>query len=82
MTIGVGLSFGQERALVGFLWENADIFAWEPTDLPGIPRDVIEHHLAVRPDARPVKQKARRQAQDHRDLIVEQVHKLKAARAI
>ena len=82
VTIGAGLSFGQERALVGFLMENADIFTWEPTDLPGIPRDVIEHHLAVRPDARPVKQKPRRQAQDRQDFIVEQVHKLKAARAI
>ena len=55
VTIGASLSFGQERALVGFLRENADIFAWEPTDLPGIPRDVIEDHLSVRPGARPVK---------------------------
>ena len=79
VTIGAGLSFGQERALVDFLRENADIFAWEPTDLPGIPRNVIEHHLAMRPDARPVKQKLRQQAQDRQDFIVEQVHKLKVA---
>jgi hypothetical protein len=82
VTIRAGLSFGQERALVSFLRENADIFAWEPTDLPGIPCDVIEHRLAVRPDARPVQQKARRQAQDRQEFIVEQVHKLKVARAI
>ena len=62
VTIGAGLSFGQERAIMGFLRENADIFAWEPTDLPGIPRDIIEHRLAMRPDAQPGKQKARRQA--------------------
>ena len=40
---------------------------------------MIEHHLAVRPDARPVKQKVRLQAQDRQDFIVEQVHKLEKA---
>ena len=43
-----------------FLWENADVFAWESSDLPGIPREVIEHHLVVCPDAHLVKQKVHR----------------------
>jgi hypothetical protein len=43
--------------LVLFLLENSDVFVWEPSDLSGIPREVIEHHLAVCPEARPVKQK-------------------------
>ena len=67
---------------MGFLRENADVFAWEPSDFPGIPREVIEHHLAVCPDARPVKQKVCHQAQDRQDFIVEQVHKSKKAHAI
>ena len=33
-------------------------------------------------DARPVKQKVRHQVEDQQDLIVDQVHKLKKARAI
>ena len=65
-----------------FLLENADVFAWESSDLQGIPREIIEHHLAVCPDARPVQQRVRRQAQDRQDIIFEQVHKLKKAHAI
>src|SRR6266542_3610257 len=37
--------------LVAFLRANADVFAWQPSDMPGVPREVIEHHLVVRPDA-------------------------------
>jgi hypothetical protein len=29
--------------LVDFLRANADIFAWSPSDMPGIPREVAEH---------------------------------------
>jgi hypothetical protein len=31
--------------LVEFLRENIDIFAWSPSDMPGIPREVVEHAL-------------------------------------
>ena len=33
--------------LVDFLRANADIFAWSPSDMPGIPRGVAEHSLDV-----------------------------------
>ena len=36
VTVGAGLSFAQERALMDFLRKNSDIFAREPADLPGI----------------------------------------------
>ena len=55
------------------------MFAWEPSDIPGVPREVIEHHLAVCPGARPVKQKVRRQAQDRQEFIVDEVTKLQKA---
>ena len=58
------------------------MFAWEPSDLPGVPREVVEHHLAVCPGARPIQQKVRRQAQDRRDFNVEEVHKLLKAKVI
>jgi hypothetical protein len=38
------------------------VFAWEPSQMPGIPREVIKHHLKNNPDARPVSQKPRRQS--------------------
>jgi hypothetical protein len=33
--------------LVDFLRANADIFAWSPSDMLGIPREVAEHSLAM-----------------------------------
>jgi hypothetical protein len=45
--------------LVDFLRTNAKVFAWSPSDMPGIPRDVAEHSLDIRAGARPVKQPLR-----------------------
>ena len=50
--------------------------------MSGVPREVIEHHLSVCPNARPVKQKARRQAPEKQDFIVKEVEKLKKASII
>nr|AAM74243.1 Putative retroelement [Oryza sativa Japonica Group] len=66
----------EEDALVSFLRANADVFAWRPADMPGVPREVIEHRLAVRPDARPVRQKVRRQAPERQAFICEEVARL------
>jgi ribonuclease HI/transposase InsO family protein len=38
--------------LIDFLRANAKIFAWSPSDMPGIPRDVAEHSLYIRAGAR------------------------------
>nr|CAE05030.2 OSJNBa0044M19.17 [Oryza sativa Japonica Group]CAE05529.2 OSJNBa0053B21.3 [Oryza sativa Japonica Group] len=65
-----------EDALVSFLRANADVFAWRPADMPGVPREVIEHRLAVRPGARPIRQKVRRQAPERQAFIREEVARL------
>jgi hypothetical protein len=44
--------------------------------MPGIPREVIEHHLKIHPDAKPVSQKPRRQSIKRKDFIREEVRKL------
>jgi hypothetical protein len=61
-----------EAVLIDFLRVNAEIFAWSPLDIPGIPREVVEHSLDIQADSRPVK----------RGIIEEEVHKLLAARFI
>nr|ABA99731.1 retrotransposon protein, putative, Ty3-gypsy subclass [Oryza sativa Japonica Group] len=58
---------------------NKDIFAWKPSDMHGIPREVIEHSLHVKEDAKPIKQRLRRFAQDRKDAIKEELTKLLAA---
>jgi hypothetical protein len=65
-----------EIALVAFLQANADVFAWEPSQMPRIPKEVIEHHMKIHPDAKPVSQKPRRQSIERQDFIREEVRKL------
>ena len=50
--------------------------------MPDIPREVIEHHIAVSPGARLVKQKARRQTPEKQEFIISDVEKLLEARII
>ena len=65
--------------LVDFLRANAEVFAWSPSDMPGIPRDVAEHSLDIRARSRPVKQPLRRFDEEKRRAIGEEIHKLMAA---
>jgi hypothetical protein len=61
--------------LVDFLHANAEVFAWSPSDMPGIPSDVAEHSLDIRARARPVKQPLRRFDEEKRRAIGEEIHK-------
>jgi hypothetical protein len=45
--------------LVDFLRANADIFAWSPSDMQGIPREVAQHSLDILPHSRAVQQRLR-----------------------
>jgi hypothetical protein len=62
--------------LVDFLRANVDIFAWSPSDMPGIPREVVEHALEIQAGSRPVKQHLRRFDEEKRKVIDEEIHKL------
>jgi hypothetical protein len=75
-TIGAGLDPKQEDTLVSFLWDTRDIFAWKPADMPGVPRNLIEHSLNVDPKATPKRQHLRRFADDRRDAIKKELVKL------
>jgi hypothetical protein len=52
---------------VSLLWANRDIFAWKPADMPGVPRELIEHALNVHSKVTPKKQRLRRFAHDKRE---------------
>ena len=45
--------------LLAFLRENSDVFAWTPSDIPGVDPTVITHRLNVNPDVKPIQQKRR-----------------------
>jgi hypothetical protein len=68
-----------EVVSVDFLRANADIFAWSPSDMPGIPREVAEHSLDILPHSQAVQQRLRCFDEErHRAIGVELRKLLKA----
>ena len=65
--------------LVYFLRANADIFAWSPSDMTGIPREVVKHSIDIRPNSKPVKQRLRRFDEFKHRAIGEELQKLLVA---
>nr|GEV76593.1 reverse transcriptase domain-containing protein [Tanacetum cinerariifolium] len=58
-----GTLFAKGRTkLCSLLKENLDIFAWQPSDMTGVPQSVPEHRLNIREGYSPVRQKKRSQA--------------------
>ena len=55
------------------------MFAWSPSDMPGILREVAEHALDIRAGSRPTRQCLRHFDEEKRRAIGEEVHKLLAA---
>ncbi|GKE64731.1 hypothetical protein Tco_1518892 [Tanacetum coccineum] len=64
VTIGGNLSEGCKSQLKTLLKKSMDVFAWEPADIKGIPRRIIEHSLNVNPSVDPVAHKRRVLASD------------------
>jgi hypothetical protein len=67
--VGNNLDPKYELAPVKFLQENRDIFAWKPADMPGVPRELIEHELHMDLKAKPVNQRLHHFVQDKKDVI-------------
>jgi hypothetical protein len=65
--------------LINFFRPNRDIFAWKPADMPGVPREFIEHSLNIDPKDTPKRQHLRRFADDRRDAIKKELAKLLVA---
>jgi hypothetical protein len=68
--------------LIDFLRANGDIFAWSPSDILGIPREVAEHSLDIVPHSRAVQQRLRRFDEEWCRAIGVEPRKLLEARFI
>jgi hypothetical protein len=55
--------------LVNFHCANADIFAWSPSDMPSILREVAENSLDILPHSRVVQQRLHRFDEERRRVI-------------
>jgi hypothetical protein len=65
--------------LISLLCMNVEVFAWSPSDMPGIPREVVKHSLDIRANSRPVREHLHRFDEEKHRVIGEEVHKLLAA---
>nr|XP_043637874.1 uncharacterized protein LOC122608865 [Erigeron canadensis] len=82
--IGKQLPTDYKRKLKEVLERNKDVFAWEPADMTGVPRELkisgevfdTQHHLNARPHMEPIKQKRRSLAPDRNKAAKEQVEDL------
>ncbi|GJV66890.1 hypothetical protein Tco_1482399 [Tanacetum coccineum] len=59
ITIGGRLSPVCKNQLKTLLINNMEVFAWEPSDMTGVPRKIIEHSLNVNTSLEPFCQKRR-----------------------
>nr|GEW76157.1 reverse transcriptase domain-containing protein [Tanacetum cinerariifolium] len=73
---GGRLSAKGRTELCSLLEENLDIFAWQPSDMMGVPRSVAKHRLNIREGYPPVRQKKRGQAPKRARAIQVEVQKL------
>jgi hypothetical protein len=65
--------------LVDFLKANLDVFAWKPSDMKGVPREVAKHKLNIKLGSNPVKQHLPRFNDDKCKAIGEEILKLLSA---
>src|SRR5919204_3006282 len=63
--------------LTNFLRDNK--FAWKPTDMPGVPRELAEHTIDINKGSKPIKQKLQRFALDRKAAIKKELTRLLAA---
>ncbi|GJQ93885.1 reverse transcriptase domain-containing protein [Tanacetum coccineum] len=78
VAIGGTLSLAGRTKLCTLLRKNLDIFAWQPSDMTGVPRSIVEHRLNIREGYPPVRQKKRGQAPERTKAIQVEVQKLVA----
>jgi hypothetical protein len=80
--IGNELYPSEEEALIKFLRNNSDVFAWSASDLQGVSQEVIQHSLNIDPKVRPKKQKLRKMSDEKAEAINSEVERLLQAGVI
>ena len=80
--VGTSQNLQMKEEIINFLKDNLDVFAWSHEDLPGIPANIIQHHLNVDPEKKPVQQRRRVFALERNKVVMDEVNKLLAANFI
>ncbi|MCH79825.1 RNA-directed DNA polymerase (Reverse transcriptase) [Trifolium medium] len=77
--LGTALNPTEKEKILTILKNNIDLFAWKPSDMPGINESIITHKLSISPDIEPVSQRKMKIGKEMRTTIIEEVAKLKDA---
>ncbi|XP_016172562.1 uncharacterized protein LOC107614952 [Arachis ipaensis] len=59
--------------LIEIVRANGDLFAWTPSDMPGLDPEVMSHRLAIKPDAKPIAQRRRKMLQERVEEVAKQI---------
>ncbi|GKA45905.1 hypothetical protein Tco_0738701 [Tanacetum coccineum] len=73
VTIGGRLSKDCKDQLKTLLKDSMEVFAWEPADMPGVPRKIIEHALNVNHSLDLVCQKRRTFSREKSEAVTKEV---------
>ena len=65
------LSLDERKCLISILKEHKGEFAWEYTDMRGIPSNLCTHHIYIKSDSRPVCQPQWQMNPNIRDIVKE-----------
>ncbi|TQE12644.1 hypothetical protein C1H46_001856 [Malus baccata] len=75
--LGTTLSPLIQLALISFLQENTEVFAWSYEDMLGISPDIIYHRLSIDPKTKPVRHKRISYDAERYEAMKAEVEKLK-----
>jgi len=77
--IGIAMATAETEILHVTLKKNVNLFAWTPSDMPGVSPHIITHRLSVFKEVRPVAQKNRDYGDDKRLTAKAKAEKLLSA---
>ena len=80
--VGTSLSPQTKKEIGNFSKDNLDVFAWSHEDMPSIPASIIQHHLNVDSEKKPVQQRRRVFTPERNKAIMDEVNKLLTANFI
>ena len=69
LQIGASMRDGDKVEILSFLIQNVDVFAWSLYEVPGVDPEFIVHKLNVDLSFPPKKQKPRRSAKEHVEVV-------------
>ena len=80
-TTQVGTSLNLQT-IISFLKDNLDMFTWSHKDMPGIPANIIQHHLNMDSEKQPIQQRRRVFTPERNKAFMDEMDKLLTAKFI